>query len=568
MEPIRRHKQYKNREPKDTIDTIQDILKKKLGISVYERAFQERNGLFHSCRIILDNGDWLRSINIGTNGKGMTTDYSRASAYGELMERLQNFNVLMRYQYFGTRHFLETHNEQYPRFYEQIMKTDAALPYLYAYDEEVDANNERLKDSIEKYVYSADNDALIALTKDKEHFYVPFYDVKRNKVVSLPFDIIYNSISTNGLCAGNTPKEALIEGLSEIFERYVIRKIYFDNLSLPRIPRGYFKGNDILKRLEELEQKEHYTIDIVDSSLGVGIPAVGVVILTEDGKEYQFHIGVDPSPITALERSLTELFQGRDAIKFKQFDDAFQERLDDDVSLKEEEMHKTNSASTGHYPKAFFALAPSYEFNGFDDTLGYSDDTDLTLMTALIDKMGFELYVRDNSFLGFPAYSLYVPGMTELHNTHSLRYFKSTYELEQNEPDEWFEEMFVDSNDMSKLDTTNMSTFDKAMLLVKKGQKKKAIKLLRQEPIMCINDMNHDFAYYLETGHGEYSWDYQCWLDDLEKGKYFKTSCFHCERCYWKYACTFLKFMNVAHKLKECAATNHINQMALQSVFQ
>lgn len=442
MEPIRRHKQYKNREPNDTIATIQGILKEELGVSVYERAFQERNGLFHSCRIILDNGDWLRSVNIGTNGKGMSVDYSRASAYGELMERLQNFNVLMRYQYFGTHHFLETHKEQYPWFYQQIMKTDEALPYLYSYDEEADANNERLKDSIEKYVYSADNDTLFALTKDKEHYYVPYYDVKGNEVVSLPFDIIYNSISTNGLCAGNTPKEALIEGLSEIFERYVIRKIYFDNLSLPRIPRAYFQGNEILKRLEELEQNEHYSIDIVDCSLGVGIPAVGVVILTEDKKEYQFHMGVDPSPITALERSLTELFQGRNAIKFKQFYDAFQERLDNDVSLKEEEMHKTNSASTGHYPKAFFSTTPSYEFNGFDDRLGYSDDVDLTLMTALIDKMGFKLYLRDNSFLGFPAYSLYVPGMTELHNTHSLRYFESTYELEKNEPDEWFEEMF------------------------------------------------------------------------------------------------------------------------------
>lgn len=442
MEPIRRHKQYKNREPQDTIATIQGILKEKLGISVYERAFQERNGLFHSCRIILDNGDWLRSANIGTNGKGMTVDYSRASAHGELMERLQNFNVMMRYQYFGSRHFLEKHKERYPKFYEKAMKAETALPYLYAYDEEVDANNERLKASIGKYVYSADNDSLFTLTKDKEHFYVPYYDVKEDKMVSLPFDIIYNSISTNGLCAGNTPKEALIEGLSEIFERYVIRKIYFDNLSLPRIPRAYFEGNDILKRLEELEQKEHYTIDIVDCSLGVGIPALGVVILTEDRKEYQFHMGVDPSPITALERSLTELFQGRNAIKFKQFENDVQERLDNDILLKEEEMHKTNSASTGHYPKAFFAATPSYDFKGFDERLGYSDDTDLRLMTDLIEKMGFKLYVRDNSFLGFPAYSLYVPGMTELHNTHSLRYFESTYELAQNEPDEWFEEMF------------------------------------------------------------------------------------------------------------------------------
>lgn len=450
MKPLRRYKQYKNREPKDTIATIHGILSDRFGIGLYERTFQERNGLFHSCRILLDDGDWLRSVNIGTNGKGMNEDYSRASAHGELMERIQNFSVLMRYQYFGTCHFLEKHKDQYPHFYERAMKADAALPYLYAYDEEVDGSNERLKDSIDKYVYSAGNVRLFELTKDKEHFYVPYYDVKDNTVVKLPFDIIYNSISTNGLCAGNTPKEAIIEGLSEIFERYVIRKIYFDNLSLPRIPRAYFEGNEILMRLEELEQKERYAIDIVDCSLGVGIPAVGVVILTEDRKEYQFHMGVDPSPVTALERSLTELFQGRSAIKFKQFDDAFQKRLDSDTMLKEEEMHKTNSASTGHYPCAFFAATSSYEFTGFDERLGHSDDTDLQLMGELIGHLGFQLLVRDNSFLGFPAYSLYVPSMTELHNTHSLRYFETTYEHIKDKPDEWFAELFGPWKDVAE----------------------------------------------------------------------------------------------------------------------
>lgn len=405
MKPLTRYKQYKNREPKDTIATIQRILKEKLNITAHERIFQERNGLFYSCRVLLNDTNDLRSANIGTNGKGMTVDYSRASAYGELMERLQN-GVMFR---------------------KHIMKANAASHYMFTYDEDIAKDDRRLRESINKYVYSADNECLFELVKGKEHFYVPYYGVKEKKIVKLPFDIIYNNISTNGLCAGNTAKEAVIEGLSEIFERYVIRKIYFDNLSLPKIPRDYFKGNEILKRLEDLEYKEHYTIDIVDCSLNVGIPAVGVVVLTENRQEYQFHMGADPSPITALERSLTELFQGRDAIKFKQFDNVLQERLNTDLNLKEEEMNKTTSASTGHYPQAFFSFAPSYQFAGFDDRLGHSDDMDIQLMVELIEQLGFQLYVRDSSFLGFPAYSLYVPGMSELHNTHSLRYFKNTY---------------------------------------------------------------------------------------------------------------------------------------------
>ena len=143
MKPLKRYKQYKNREPEETVDIIQAILKEKAGLGVYERCFQERNGLFYSCRIILDNGNWLRYANIGTNGKGMTMDYSRASAFGELMERLYNFNILMRYQSFGTRQFLEKHKDQYPLFFERITKADAMLPFLFTKDEEVAELEER-----------------------------------------------------------------------------------------------------------------------------------------------------------------------------------------------------------------------------------------------------------------------------------------------------------------------------------------------------------------------------------------------------------------------------------------
>ena len=57
----------------------------------------------------------------------------------------------------------------------------------------------------------------------------------------------------------------------------------------------------------------------MDCSCGMGIPAMGVLIKNKENTKYQFHIGVDPSPITALERCLTELFQGRTAILFKDF---------------------------------------------------------------------------------------------------------------------------------------------------------------------------------------------------------------------------------------------------------
>lgn len=564
MESIRRHKQYKNCAPQDTISTITNILKNKLGIGIYERTFEERNGLFHSCRIILDNGSWLRSANIGTNGKGMTEEYSRASAHGELMERIQN-GTLLRILHFGSRQFLEKNKEKYPVFYEQTMQNDAVLPYLYTHDEIVTENNQRLKKSIDKYVCSANNQRLYELTKDTEHYYIPYYNVIEDKVASIPYDIIFNSISTNGLCAGNTAKEALIEGLSEVLERYVIRKIYYDNLSLPRIPRAYFYGNEIMTRIEKLEKQEKYTIDIVDCSLGVGIPAVGVIVITEDKSEYQFHMGVDPSPITALERSLTELFQGRNEIRFKQFDHVLQERLNSDFDLKEREMHKTNSSSIGNFPLAFFSKTPSYQFTGFNEEMGRSDDSDLILLVDLVKNMGFRLYVRDNSFLGFPAYSIYIPGMSEIHNTHSLNYFESTYGK--------YESIFLRSHHLrsisrreesellelleANLDNPAMLSFVNEDDVWEKAPEKMVDILryrVRQEKLSYsvdgIDDDDFFSRFTLPAQYGVYS------------------NCFECDKCHFNRGCKYIPYLKLVKRLCAYAQEAAIDQYKLSKIFK
>ena len=71
---------------KSTIRQIKSILKKNK-IKFKEKGFKCLNGFF-SGRIALDDC-------IGTNGKGITKSQAKASAYAELIERLQS-NMLYR----------------------------------------------------------------------------------------------------------------------------------------------------------------------------------------------------------------------------------------------------------------------------------------------------------------------------------------------------------------------------------------------------------------------------------------------------------------------------------------
>lgn len=76
-------RKYKDELPINTINKIRNILS-GLGILTIETGWRNSAEGFYSVTIMIQN------TNLTTNGKGTTYEYALASAYGELMERLQN----------------------------------------------------------------------------------------------------------------------------------------------------------------------------------------------------------------------------------------------------------------------------------------------------------------------------------------------------------------------------------------------------------------------------------------------------------------------------------------------
>lgn len=606
MKPVICKKAYKNCSPEETISKIKSIINNKLHLDLIERTFLERNSLFHSCRLLIHN-EWISTLNIGTNGKGMSKSYSCASAHGELMERLQN-GALFNYIDFGTQYFLDKHKKIYSDYSKSIMRQNVVLPFRYAPDEVYSDDNIILRESICNYVKSYNNDELYKLSKDKEHYYVPYYDVLNNTLANLPLDIIFNNISTSGMCAGNTPEEALVQGFSEILERFVIRKIYFENITFPPIAHSYFDGTEILKRIRILEKTEGYFITIMDCSCGIGIPAIGVIIRNKENTKYQFHIGVDPSPITALERCLTELFQGRTEILFKDFDLNYQIRLLSDIQLKEKEVNETFVVSTGHYPISLFYQKPFYSFEGFNEQWGNSDSDDLKLMISLIKNLGYNIYIRDNSYLGFPTYSIYIPGMSELHNVISLRHFQNTYgkyqqnfisshsleNLNKNEilsllgnlysnPDNQIALQFANTKDVWM---SGNNHFLCSILYYRNGNPDLAIKSINKAldrtsnanlkrfyqcfydymTLSKVHDNVEDFMSCVYEKEMIFAIK-QCLLSDNWSESFNLSNCFNCNKCNIKNSCKYIQYLKIVKTLQEESIEANLNQMNLMSLF-
>ena len=67
---------------------------------------------------------------------------------------------------------------------------------------------------------------------------MPYVRQSDQETVYIPQSIIANLYVSNGMSAGNTKNEARVQGLSEVFERYVKNRIIAEAISLPEIPKS------------------------------------------------------------------------------------------------------------------------------------------------------------------------------------------------------------------------------------------------------------------------------------------------------------------------------------------
>ena len=410
-------KTYKSCDPGDTCSRIDKILF-SIGLETTSFLTNSRSDA-PSVRLNIANDEFL-PLSIGTNGKGMTTDFARASAYGEFMERLENGLISNRLHILHPR---EVHavRQIYPEFIDGL-EAQGLLPRFMFAPDEVLCNKQHCRELTDVYICASTKSCL-----DWPHddcYCVPFWSYGSRKVELLPYEIIRTITGTNGMCAGNEPTEAMVQGLSEIIERYVLTRLIKDKITPPDIPEDFFKGYPVLDHLMDIKRQLGCELHIKDCSLGEGWPAIGLLLLDRINRKYYFHMGADISPVTALERCLSETFQGSDDILFKPIDINSEIRLRSVPDAYQAELIKNCSNDSGYLPSSLYAQRESYAFNSqIWEKFGGDDNHDIHRVLEQIHQHGFNIYIRDVSYLNFPAYHIYVPGMSDIKTTRELLNF-------------------------------------------------------------------------------------------------------------------------------------------------
>lgn len=377
---------HKDKSPLDTISSIREILN-EIGLFLLEENWSSFGSSNYSVRLSCSS-----IPKVGTDGKGVSRELALASAYGEFMERLQN-GIL------------------FPPFFGFMEEVVFAYPDQTYVDKDVYLKNEYSR--IVSLLGEQNTLSLASSTYMKQLCCVPFFDVFSNKVVSLPYDLLRWSISSNGMCSGNTPEEAISQGIGEILERYVIQFLYSNSpYILPSIPLEDLTHLDTYCLIEDI-LNQNYHIIVKDLTFGGSLPVIGVLLLNEARTKCKLAVASDFVFEIALSRCLTEISQG---FRFDNMESRMEEMDFSDKSDRAKEMFHTMRNGSGAIPYKLIvttsnSLMKEYQSAFLSDSKSNRDG--FLFMLDVLRKNNWDLLIRDTGFLGMPAYYVYIPKVSE-----------------------------------------------------------------------------------------------------------------------------------------------------------
>ncbi|WP_460164456.1 OsmC domain/YcaO domain-containing protein [Pseudomonas sp. S2_F03] len=346
-----------------------------------------------------------------TNGKGTTKEGALASALGEFIERL-NCNFFYNDQFWG----------------EDI----ANAPFVHYPDERwfkpgrKDALPTEILDEHCLKIYNRDGELrgshLIDTNSGNEERGIcslPFVRQSDGEVVYFPSNLIENLFLSNGMSAGNTLAEAQVQCLSEIFERAVKREIIEGEFALPDVPADVLaKYPGILAGIQALEE-QGFPVLVKDASLGGEFPVMCVTLMNPRTGGVFASFGAHPSLEVALERSLTELLQGR---SFEGLNDLPQPTFEGHAVTEPNNFVEHFIDSSGVVSWRFFSAKSDYEFVEWDFS-GQGENSnaeEAATLFGILEGMGKQVYMAVYEHIGAKACRILVPDYSEIYPADDL----------------------------------------------------------------------------------------------------------------------------------------------------
>ena len=356
-----------------------------------------------------------------SNGKGASKKAALASALGEYFERLST-------NYFWTDFYLgqDIANGDFVHYPNEKwfpIEDEALLPQGILDDrlfEHFDPNQELTPELLVDLQSGNYERGIVAL---------PYVRQSDQQTVYIPQSIISNLYVSNGMSAGNSQFEARVQGWSEVFERYVKNKIIAEAISLPLIPQEVMaRYPSIQAAIDKLEQ-EGFPILAYDASLGGKYPVICVILLNPNNGTCFASFGAHPKFQVALERTVTELLQGR---SLKDLDVFSPPSFNNDDVAEHANLETHFIDSSGLISWDLFKDTPDYEFADWNFS-GKDTHEEYDNLMAIFRAEKKDVYIMDYNHLGVYACRIIVPGMSDIYPADDLIYANSNMGMDWRE---------------------------------------------------------------------------------------------------------------------------------------
>ncbi len=385
-------------------ETIKNMtaLIESLGIKIEIASW--RNNIPHVWSVHIRDAD---SPMCFSNGKGATKDAALCSALGEYLERLSTnyfYNDYFLGEDISQGEFVHYPNEKWfkPGINDSLPEGLMDEHFLNIYNPENELKSSHLIDS-----NSGNEERGICA--------LPYERQSDKKTVYIPVNLIGNIFVSNGMSAGNTIYEARVQCLSEIFERAVKNQIILEEITLPDVPRSVLeKFPTILEGIEKLEA-QGFPIVVKDASLGGKFPVMCVTLMNPKTGGVFPSFGAHPKFEVALERSLTELMQGR---SFEGMNDVLPPTFNSHSVSEHNNIVEHFIDSTGVISWKFFSEEADYKFYHWD--FKGSTEEEYNYLMDVLKQLEKEVYIADYENLGAKACRILVPGYSEIYEPEDL----------------------------------------------------------------------------------------------------------------------------------------------------
>ncbi len=300
-----RNKYGKCDVPSNTVRRIRDGLQ-RVGLKAEYHPFQVSENIYWG-------QIWINSIKVVCNGKGITPELAKASAYAELAERLSTGLFYPFFEEWVRFNVPALYGEETKRF----LNYEWMEGYVYSHQDDLE-DPLKIEDLLADETQLTDQDIIDIKDSRMARHWVDGFSLVQERPIKVPVSFVTYIHGSNGMAAGNTIEEAMIQATCEIFERYAQIRIVRSEEIVPSIDPDSI-DSAVIHDMIRFFEKENVDVTIKDLSLGGLLPCTGVLFknnnLRPDRLEYRILIpGVSFDLDEALTRCFTESMQGRNTL--------------------------------------------------------------------------------------------------------------------------------------------------------------------------------------------------------------------------------------------------------------